>query len=137
MTHGFDLVTFSQRQLHDALRELCPANLKGWDSATTAAMRKEWTPERPTRFCCYFVSEMTYWFCGFQNHKAMSLAVPGDSTLHRYVQLHDGTIVDLTCDQFDFDLDYSKAKPRGFMQTGGFGPSKRAVMLAEKLGLSR
>jgi hypothetical protein len=134
---GFEHVKFTQQQLHDALRQLCPAALKAYDAATTAAMRAEWSPLRPTRFCCYFVSEMVYWYSGFNNHRAMSLAVPNDATLHRYVQLADGRIVDLTCDQFDFDLDYTQGKPRMFLQTGCTGPSKRAQQLASILGLQR
>lgn len=134
ITQGFDRVSFSQAQLHDALRVMCPSALKAYDSATTKVMRESWSRNNPTRFCCYFVSEMCYWFAAPVGSRAMSLAVPNDATLHRYVEWPDGRIVDLTCDQFEITLDYSQAKARMFMQTGGVGPSKRARSLANLLG---
>lgn len=69
----------------------------------------------------------------------MTLVVPGDDTLHRFVKWQDGSIIDLTCDQFDDYslLDYTQAKPRMFLQTGGRGPSKRARELAARLDLQR
>ena len=130
---GFDRVPFTQDQLHTALRSMCPAALKAYDAETTREMRNEWHPDNPTRFCCYFTSEMVYWYCAPPFSRAMTLEVPGDSTLHRYIEWPDGGIVDLTCDQFDVELDYTHAKQRMFLQTGGRGPSKRARQLAELL----
>jgi hypothetical protein len=148
ITTGWTLVPFTQESLHEALRKMCPAALKAYDKATTDAMRAEWQPSNPTRFCCYFVSEMLYWYA-FEDAHAMALKVPGDSTPHRFiaVETHCTSFalggpprmerVDLTCDQFTFDLDYAHATHRMFLQTGGYGPSKRARQLAELLQLER
>lgn len=128
---------FTQDALHDALRSMCPAALKAYDKPTTDAMRREWSADNPTRFCCYFVSEMVHWYAHIPT-EPMSLIVHGDATLHRYLRTaHDMFVVDLTCDQFSGPLDYSNGKPKGFMQTGGPGPSRRARQLAERLNLSR
>ena len=142
VNESFQYVNFTRDALHSALRSMCPAALKAYDSATTKLMRAEWSPDRPTRFCCYFVAEMTYWYC-FPHCivYAMTLDIPGDTTLHRFVEVydeqHNSHIVDLTCDQFDTPLDYSRRKPRMFLQTGGVGPSKRAQQLASLLKLER
>jgi hypothetical protein len=84
ITTGWTLVPFTQESLHEALRKMCPAALKAYDKATTDAMRAEWQPSNPTRFCCYFVSEMLYWYA-FEDAHAMALKVPGDSTPHRFI----------------------------------------------------
>lgn len=139
LQRSFDRVGFTRDALHAALRVMCPGELKGYNAVDTYAMRREWSTDNPTRFCCYFVSEMTYWFCAPVGSQAMALAVPNDATLHRFVIWPDKMIVDVTCDQFDdyTQLDYTHAKPRMFLQTGGHGPSKRAQKLAALLGLSR
>ena len=141
LDESFRRAGFTQEALHDALRIMCPDALKGYDAATTRRMRNEWTLDNPTRFCCYFVSEMIYWYCAPVDSRAMSLPVfyPDlrHSDLHRYVEYPDGQIVDTTCDQFDDYalLDYTQAKPRMFLQTGGVGPSRRATLLATLLHL--
>lgn len=134
---SFETAGVSRAALHDALREMCPAALKANDKATTQAMRRSWTHFNPTRFTCYFVSEMVFWFLAPKGSTAMAVEVSGDSTLHRFVRWPDGRIVDLTCDQFDdYSLvQYQHATQRMFMQTGGFGPSKRARQLAALLDL--
>jgi hypothetical protein len=132
---SFEHVPFTRAALHAALRRMCPQALKAYDSATTAAMRNAWSPDNPARFCCYFVSEMVYWYCAPHGAIAQSLVVPGDETLHRFVELPDSTFIDVTCDQFPFELDYAQRKPRMFLQTGCFGPSKRARALAAELNL--
>jgi hypothetical protein len=132
---SFSHVPFTRAALHGALRRMCPRALKAYDAPTTAAMRNAWQPENPARFCCYFVSEMVYWYCAPISSTPMSLVVPGDDTLHRFIEWPDKTIVDVTCDQFSFPLDYSQRKPRMFLQTGCTGPSKRARQLAAELEL--
>ncbi len=133
---SFARVGFTQEALHAALRSMCPRALKGFTAAETAKMRAEWTPANPTRNCCYFTSEMVYWFVAPYGSRAMSLRFAGD--LHRYVLWPDGQVVDLTCDQFElFDVAlYRDGKPRAFMQTGGPGPSRRARQLAAALGFT-
>jgi hypothetical protein len=134
---GFEFVEFTQPQLHAALREMCPAALKAYDAATTKQMRTAWSPMSPTRFCCYFVSEMVYWHTP-AHLTPMALVVPGDSTLHRFlIDDYTGKRVDLTCDQFDFELDYTRAVKKFYLQTGCTGPSKRAAQLANILQLRR
>jgi len=135
---GFDKLPFTQKQLHAALREMCPLALKGYSAAVTLKMRTEWTPENPTRFTCYMVSECIYWFCAPHGSRPMTVVMPNDSTLHRYVLFPDNTRVDVTCDQFgDEDIPYEFSKERMFLQTGGFGPSKRAQVLAKLLDVYR
>lgn len=135
VSKSFGYLSFTREALHDALRSMCPAALKAYDTPTTIAMRVAWSPQRPTRFCCYFVSEMIYWYQSPIGSDAMALSVPGDGTLHRFVRWSDGIIVDVTCDQFDQALDYRFMTRRMFMQTGARGPSKRAQQLAALLGL--
>lgn len=136
ITQGFELVEFTRTQLVHALTQMLPGALKGYNAEDTRNMRAAWSSDNPTRFTCYFVSEMVYWHCALQHERTpMALNVPGDDTLHRYVQLHNGQRIDLTCDQFPFDLNYAGAKRRMFLQTGGVGPSARARQLAALLNL--
>jgi hypothetical protein len=136
ITAGFHRAGIQRAQLLGALRRMCPSALKGYTAAVTADMRRSWSPLNPTRFCCYFVSEMVFWYCAPVGSIPMAVPVPGDNTLHRYVEWPDGFVVDLTCDQFVSPPPYSLGEYRPFLQTAGHGPSRRAVQLAQLLGLT-
>lgn len=131
LQHMFFLAGISKDALHAALRQMGPAFLK------TAAFRKEWSADNPTRNFCYVVSEFVYYYLAPLGSKAYGLVVPGDAGLHRFVKWPDQTIVDLTCDQFpDYGLlDYSRAVVRPFLPVQGKAqPSRRARHLGELLG---
>ena len=136
LDRSFTTAGVSRDVLHDILRQLCPAALKGYNADATKQMRAEWRAENPTRFCCYFVSEMVFWYCAPVGSVPMGVPVDGDASPHRYTRWPDGTLVDLTCDQFgDFDIErYRLGKPLQYLQTGGKGPSQRARDLASRLG---
>ena len=57
----------------------------------------------------------------------------GPGTSHWFIKDPEGNIIDLTADQFDQPLDYSKAKPTNFRTKQ---ISKRGKILADLLGLS-
>ena len=126
----FEHAGLDKAKLHDALRTMGPKALKSKE------MRENWTPEIPTWCTCYFTSEFVYYYVAPAGTIPYSLKVPGDPGTHRFLRWSDGTIIDLTCDQFPcYNLvDYSKAKVTYFMQTGCKGPSKRARELARLMG---
>jgi hypothetical protein len=82
---------------------------------------------------------MVFYFLAPPGSKPYKLAdIPGDDGLHRFIRWPDGTIVDLTVDQFPNyeDVDYEKGKVCYFMTNQyNKGPSKRARLLAELCGL--
>ncbi|MFM7855682.1 MAG: hypothetical protein ACKO96_28070, partial [Flammeovirgaceae bacterium] len=94
----------------------------------------------PTRNFCYVVSEFVYHYIAPRGSKPYGLRIEGDASLHRFVKWPDGTIVDLTCDQFpDYSLvRYENAKITPFMPVSGKSqPSKRAKHLAQLMGFER
>jgi len=137
MTHlqqakkSLELAGLDQEKLYSSLRTMGRKHVKGAD------MKASWCWENPTRNYCYVVSEMIYFYLSPLGTQPMSLEVSGDPGLHRFLIYPNGDIIDATCDQFPdtIQLDYTKAKKRGFMQTGGKGPSKRARMLSELMEL--
>ena len=128
----FEFSGVSKDGLYSSLIQMGKKHLK------TKAMKDIWTPENPTQNYCYVVAEFVYWYVAPYDSTAWALTVPSYNTLHRFVKWPDGTIVDLSCEQFyDWsEIDYSKAKRRMFLQTGCKGPSKRARLLAELMGYS-
>jgi hypothetical protein len=127
----FEVAGIRKEQLHSALIEMGPKFLH------SKKMREEYDVNNPTRNFCYVVSEFVFYFIAPSGSKAYGLKIDGDESLHRFVKWPDGTIVDLTCDQFP---DYSKvvyenAKVRPFLPVSGKAqPSKRARHLAKLLG---
>ncbi len=117
----------SKQDLYFSLRKMGKEHLK------TKSMRDIWTPENPTQNYCYVVAEFVYWFVAPYDSTPFALRVPSYDTWHRFVKWPDGTIVDLSCEQFyDWsEIDYTKAKVMFFLQTGCRGPSRRARILAE------
>jgi hypothetical protein len=122
----FDRAGIDRDKLHGVLRSLAKGHLK-------AAFRKTWVPENPTRFFCYVVSEYVLNFVAPPGSTAWSLVIPGDEAKHYFIRWPDGTIVDLTAEQFDdFSLvDYSKGKKSHFMYPS---PSRRAREVHEAMG---
>jgi len=57
-----------------------------------------------------------------------------DEGNHWFLKGLEGEIIDLTADQFERELDYSKAKPKAFFKVPA-GISKRGKILAEILGI--
>jgi len=117
--------------------------------------RNQFDPSNPTKNHCYVVSEWVYWYRLKEYHlrieevngkkyprvQSWCIKSPDDPFINHwfvtYRHYHGFEYVaDLTVNQFDnFDkLDYSKAKPRMFLQTACTGPSKRAKRLAELMG---
>lgn len=117
----FDYAGVDRQQLYAALRIM--AN----EGALKPAAKKTWTPENPTRNFCYVVSEWLHVYRSPAGTRAYSLVVPGDDYKHYFVRWPEGTIVDLTAEQFpDYSLiDYTQAKRASFMMS----PSKRAGRL--------
>jgi hypothetical protein len=114
-------------EMYAALREMGAQYLR-------KDLRDDWSPENPTRNYCYVIAEFVYWYLAPKGSQAMELKLPGEAAPHRFVKTPDNVIIDLARWQFDFKLPYDNAKPKMFMQTGGVGPSKRAQILAAKLG---
>lgn len=122
----FAVAGITRTDLHDALRSMGRKMLSKRDM--------EWSEEYPTRNYCYVVSEMVATYLAPDGSTNWKLRVTGDDNWHRFVKYPDGTIVDLTVDQFvDYSLiDYNNAKRQGFMYPS---PSKRARHLAGLLAL--
>jgi hypothetical protein len=111
----------SRDDLHEVLCNMAPRYLKG-------EFRKEWRPQNPTRNFCYVVSEWLICYVAPPGSFAFRVEVPGEHAKHYFVRWTDGTIVDLTAEQFDaWELvDYANAKKASFMHPS---PSARARML--------
>ena len=111
----------NRTDLHNALRQMGPKYLKG-------ALKKQWSPDNPTRNFCYVVSEWVIAYKAPAGSFAFRLPIPGDDAKHYFVRWADGTIVDLTAEQFDkWELvDYAVAKKASFMYPS---PSNRAKVL--------
>lgn len=126
----FEQAGIRRGDLLAALREMGPKHLKGGE------LKKQWSTERPTRNYCYVVSEFLFWYVAPEGSEARTVNVEGDLAPHVYMHWPDGSVVDLTCDQFENikAVKYKESKRKTFMQSGGPGPSKRAKILAELLG---
>jgi hypothetical protein len=111
----------SRENLHEVLSRMAPLYLKG-------EFRKEWTPDNPTRNFCYVVAEWLIHYVAPPGSFAFRVAIPGEKAKHYFVRWADGTIVDLTAEQFEnWELvDYAAAKKCSFMYPS---PSARARML--------
>ena len=127
----FQFAGLNKEELHSSLLEMGPKFLH------SKKMKQEYDPSNPTRNFCYVVSEFIYHYIAPKGSKPYGLVIPGDESLHRFVKWPDGTIVDLTCDQFeDYSVvNYDNAKVRTFLPVNGKSqPSKRARHLAMLMG---
>lgn len=80
---------------------------------------------------CYVASEAYYHLSlgHLSGLKSYSLRIDND-TVHWWLEDSKGNIIDLTADQFDFEIDYSKGVRRPFLtQT----PSKRARIVMDRV----
>ena len=94
-----------------------------------------WSEENPTYGYCYIVSEMLYHYI-YKNSTPYYLKLNG--VTHWFLK-NENKIIDLTGNQFNFKIDYSKAKKAAFFQ-GSFETdrgkiSKRGYNLAKKFGI--
>ena len=105
----------------------------GVDGLKTKQMREEWSIDNPTRNYCYVVSEFIYRYLAPKGTKHYSIKIDGEDITHHFLRWEDGTIIDLTAEQFDdySKLDYSKSYPSGFI---GKGVSKRTQQFAKLMG---
>lgn len=111
----------NREKLHDVLRHMAPYSLKG-------AFRKDWRADNPTRNFCYVVSEWLIHYVAPAGSLPFRMTVPGEANKHYFVRWADGTLVDLTAEQFDAweTLDYTTAKKASFMFPS---PSSRTKVL--------
>lgn len=94
--------------------------------------REGWTPERPTTGYCYVVSEVVYYYIAPKGSRPCVMHT-GDNETHWFIKDPEGKVIDLTADQFDEPLDYSKGRPQNFLTNQ---ISKRGKILATLLGLT-
>lgn len=123
---SFDRINLSKHYLDNALRLMGKENLKN------KRMRDLWTPDYPSTCYCYNVSEFAYWYCiGPHKCSPMVVYVPSLDMNHWFLDM-GGVRIDLTADQFAnySDVDYTKARGKGFLPIKGGGPSRRTRLLA-------
>lgn len=114
-----------KEKLHDALRQMGKKHLK-------AQYREDWTPERPTTGYCYVVAEVAYHYLAPEGYIPHVMKT-GEKETHWFLKNREGDIMDLTADQFDETIDYTKGKRQNFMTKE---ISKRGRILAELLDLT-
>jgi len=106
----------------------------GRDGLKTEKMKEEWSEDNPTKNYCYNVSEYIYKVVGKgKDIKHLSVKVEGEDVPHHFIKWDDGTIIDLTAEQFDdySKIDYSKSYLSGFV---GKGISKRTKEFTRLMG---
>lgn len=123
----FRKVGLEKNRFYQSLIEMGQNGLK------TKKMREEWSIENPTKNYCYVVSEFIYKYVAPKGVKHLSLKVEGEDITHHFLKWTDGSIVDLTAEQFDdySKVDYSKSYNSGFI---GKGVSKRTQEFAHLMG---
>jgi len=114
-----------REKLHNALRQMGKKHLR-------KQYRDQWTPERPTTGYCYVTAEVVYHYFAPTGSKPYVMKT-GPNETHWFIKDADGKIIDLTADQFDEPVDYTKGKPQNFLTKQ---ISKRGKILANLLGLT-
>jgi hypothetical protein len=125
----FERSGITKDALYTALRTMGREHVKG------AALKAEWTPDNPTRNYCYVIAEFVFRFLAPAGSTAYRLDIAGDTAQHYFVRWPDGSLVDLAAEQFpDYyqQVQYDRAVRANFMPPS---PSRRAVLLAQHLGL--
>jgi len=115
-----------RRKIHDALRQMGKKHLR-------SQYKARWTPERPTTGYCYVVAEVLYHYLAPEGYRPCVMKTGANDT-HWFLKGQDGSVIDLTEDQFDELLNYSEGKPQNFMTTE---ISRRGAILADLLGLEQ
>jgi hypothetical protein len=124
----FRKVGIDKDRFYKALRTM------GKDGLKTKKMRDEWSKDNPTRNYCYIVSEFIYKYIAPKGVKHLMLKVKGEGATHHFLKWVDGTIVDLTAEQFGFKLDYSKARGSSFFNPPPYGAAENTRRFAELMG---
>jgi len=119
-----DALMHNRQRLHDALRQIGNRQLK-------PKYKDQWTPERPTTGYCYVVAEVVFHHLAPEGYRPHVMKTGSDYT-HWFLKNAEGGVIDLTDDQFDYELDYSQGKPQNFMTKV---ISKRGRILADLLDL--
>ncbi len=73
--------------------------------------KDRWTPDRPTTGYCYVVTEVLFHFLAPEGYQPHVMVTGGDDT-HWFLKGPDGDVIDVTDDQFDYELDYSQGESR-------------------------
>ena len=118
--------SIDRQKLHDALRRMGKKYLK-------PQYKDQWTPERPTTGYCYVVAEVVYHYLAPKGSRPYVMKTSENET-HWFIKDPEGRVIDLTEDQFEEPVDYTKGKPQNFRWTKE-GISKRGKMLAQLLRL--
>ena len=113
-----------RRKLHDALRRMGRTHLR-------PQYKDRWSPERPTTGYCYVVAEVVYHYLAPKGYRPYVMNT-GANDKHWFLKSPDGRVIDITDDQFDYELDYSQGKPQNFMTRE---ISERGRILADLLDL--
>jgi hypothetical protein len=110
------------------------------DKMVKKQYRDEWSKDNPTAGYCYILAEALYHYV-YPNAKSycLNLDEEGYEGLGTHWFLKDnGKIIDFAGEQYDFDIPYSKARRRAFLQgsvdTKRGNISKRGYELARLLG---
>ena len=100
----------------------------------TDELRKKEFRGNPNKLAghCYVASEVFYHLTG-KKLTAMVMRLDSGGT-HWFLKDSHGNIVDITASQFSHPINYSKAKPIGFLTKQ---PSKRAKILIKRINSSR
>jgi len=106
--------------LHAALRQMAGHFLK-------SPYKDQWSDVNPTRFFDYIVTEWLFHFKAPPGSFPFRVELPFQEAKHYFMRWPDGTIVDLTAEQFSqWELvDYAKAKKASLPN----GPTHRARVL--------
>lgn len=79
---------------------------------------------------CYVASECAYYLLGGKNKGWKPQFIKHEDSNHWFLLNNDGTILDITANQFKTTPDYSKAKGIGFLTNK---PSKRCLELLKRI----
>jgi len=116
----------NRQNLHDALRQMGKKHLK-------PKYKDKWTPERPTTGYCYVVAEVVYHYLSPKGSRPYVMKI-GENETHWFIKDPSGRVIDLTADQFDEPIDYTRGKPQNFLTKD---ISKRGKILANLLKLTK
>lgn len=116
--------------LHLALQHMAPHYLKG-------EYLKAWSDGNPTRFFDYVVTEWLVHFRAPVGSFAFRVPVPGQDAKHYFMRWPDGTIVDLTAEQFtEWELvDYAESKKASMPASPTYRAKVLDTLMVAQMGL--
>ena len=103
------------------------------DNLTDDLLKPQYRDKTKNRFWghCYVASETFYYLVGGKESGYAPRRIKVNGINHWFLQhLETDEIVDITSQQFDFDIDYSLSKKASFLTQF---PSKRSLKLMEKV----